>query len=596
MIRELAQGVSKRIKAQQYIQSTYTLVKELVENAIDAGASAVKVRIDECITVEDDGCGIEELEKVGIAGHTSKEQMSYYVLGCTDTDGCLHGFRGQALSSIADLCDLEIVSRAGERAFKRVFSSGAVEECARERGTTVRIAGLFRNCPVRRRINENSIKKDLARICMLVDAYRCVNRIHFSVFHNRKLVLNCSGHGGPAEYLAAEYPEHAQNCLVASNDLAELRMLPVAHRDARQMVFLGRRPVSSRRMLGAIKAEFGLYASGAPTFVLVIRGRGDVNVSVDKTEVILPDEDAIVAFLRSEISRFFSSEIHLDPPSRRTVPVDAMPSPARETSRMHVASAKAPETRMQRTEPREIEVLEIRETSVVPAEADSEESGELAPRVPDMPAESAGESFSRGAYSLFEHDEFVQPRISFSKEDFVRLRIVGQFNNGFIIAQLEREGRAYLVAVDQHAADEIRNFEAIRKTFLLKKQRTIVPVRLDLTPVEEMVVADNLELFSRHGFTVRNGMLETVPVYKNQVFGAKEFRELLDEARNEEREFGRVRDIVASKACRTSIMIGDALSMNEMRRVVASLAVLDAPWRCPHGRPTFMVLCESAET
>lgn len=646
MIQRLPGDVSKRIKAQQSVQSVYVVVKDLVENAIDAGCTWVRIRVDDSITVEDNGCGIDDLDKVGVEGSTSKDAMSYYVLGCVDmVEQQSYGFRGQALSAIAEMCDLEIVSRSTQpHALRKDFSTNTTTRCARERGTTVSVRNLFKNCPVRKSASEACLKKDLGRICSLIESYRCVNKVNFTLFHKRKVLLSCGGYTSPREYFASNYSAFAGKYMEVSNGMLEFLMLPVAVKDPRQLMFLEKRPICNKRILGAVRGEFNLYAEGNPTFVLVLKGHGDVNVSVDKSEVILADEPSILSLLKSEIGRFFSSEVLLESPSaggreaglgsrggdggrdgqKEAAPVvgsfSAPSSPGLSFLRPRQSSGTYPGERAGRIATRPFEdtgnssqasAPELPTESPRPSAEDTEslqndvEAGCEPPLSHSSPRSEPGQekenivvSKDIGAaaepHTFFRHDEAVQPKLSFSKEDFTRLRIIGQFNSGFIITKLEKDGKTYLVAVDQHAADEISNFEAIRKTFCLKKQRVIVPVSLGLTPIEEMVVGDNLELFEKYGFSVRDGMLETVPVYRNRVFGIKEFRELLEDVRNGE-EFGRVRSIIASKACRTSVMIGDVLSAADMERIVRGLAFLDRPWKCPHGRPTFMVVNESVE-
>lgn len=638
MIRKLPDETRRRIKAQQHVQGTYLIVKELVENAIDAGSTSVKIRIDGSIAVEDDGFGIDDIEKVGIEGNTSKEHMSYRVLGCIDTTSrTSHGFRGQALSSIADICDLEVVSRSKHSfALKKDFSSGAITECARERGTTVQVSNLFKNCPIRRSINESNMKKDLNRLCRLLESYSCVNEIHFTLFYKRKILLSCNGFGTPEKYFDSKYPDFIGRYLKVENKLMDLLLLPVSVKEMTQMVFFDRRPISSRKIMSTIKSEFNLYATGMPTFILVVKGTGDVNLSVDKSKAIFSDENAIVNLLKSEISRFLSSEVHLGMLGSGSLPTSrgesiqeidkklgnsgvhrafetTLTCHSRLTKLVDDAGVRtALQDIAEHTHSKSRPIMQERTTdSSIPSIPDDPNAGETVRSAeevkcgeePDVLASASsennvvkiGNSIKRSAYSLFEHDEYVQPKLRFRKEDFTKLEVIGQFNNGFIITKLERDKKTYLIAVDQHAADEIKNFEMIKSKFHLKKQRTIVPVSLSLTPIDEMTVNDHSELFNRNGFVVKHNMLETVPVYKNEVFGIGEFYEFLDDVKNGKYDFAKVRNIIASKACRTSVMIGDVLSMSDMRRIVGSLASLDRPWKCPHGRPTFMVLNETTE-
>lgn len=204
----------------------------------------------------------------------------------------------------------------------------------------------------------------------------------------------------------------------------------------------------------------------------------------------------------------------------------------------------------------------------------------------------------------------------FTQDRFLRLEIIGQFNLGFIIA---RDGDDLFI-IDQHAADEIYNFEQLHKTTTLNVQPLLAPLPLELSPEDELLVSNNLGIFKHHGLILqRDSSAEpghryslTSCVYSRTTsFGAEDVHELISVLREDltdasststttqagatqKRELlrkqayclTRIRAMLASRACRKSIMIGTALSPQEMRRVVDHLATLDRPWRCPHGRPT----------
>ena len=185
---------------------------------------------------------------------------------------------------------------------------------------------------------------------------------------------------------------------------------------------------------------------------------------------------------------------------------------------------------------------------------------------------------------------------SFKKVWFKELAIIGQFNNGFIIA---RFGTSDLFIIDQHASHEIFNFENLQKTTSLRAQRLIAPIVIPFSPDEEMEVAANLRVFERNGFLIdfdeeappgKKVRMVGRPESKDVLFGEDDVRELaalIHERGSTNMRPTRVRNMFASRACRMSIMIGDPLSMEQMQKVVRNLATLSAPWNCPHGRPTF---------
>ncbi|XP_063363286.1 mismatch repair endonuclease PMS2 [Cydia amplana] len=189
-----------------------------------------------------------------------------------------------------------------------------------------------------------------------------------------------------------------------------------------------------------------------------------------------------------------------------------------------------------------------------------------------------------------------------SQESFKKMIVVGQFNLGFIITQLEDD----LFIIDQHATDEIYNFETLQKTTELTSQKLVIPQQLELTGVNEQILMDNLEIFKKNGFTfeinedalpTKRVKLLTIPMSKNWIFGKEDIEELLFMLRESTSEYcrpSRVRAMFASRACRKSVMIGTALSKADMKVLVDHMAEIDNPWNCPHGRPTIRHLVNLA--
>lgn len=189
-----------------------------------------------------------------------------------------------------------------------------------------------------------------------------------------------------------------------------------------------------------------------------------------------------------------------------------------------------------------------------------------------------------------------------SKDSFKEMHIVGQFNLGFIITQLEDD----LFVIDQHATDEIYNFETLQRTTELTSQKLVIPQQLELTGVNEEILMDNIDIFKKNGFTfevnkealpTKRVKLLTIPMSKNWLFGKEDIEEMLfmlREAPTEHCRPSRVRAMFASRACRKSVMIGTALKKSDMRTLVDHMAEIDKPWNCPHGRPTIRHLVNLA--
>uniref|UniRef100_A0A8C5TN83 PMS1 homolog 2, mismatch repair system component n=1 Tax=Malurus cyaneus samueli TaxID=2593467 RepID=A0A8C5TN83_9PASS len=186
------------------------------------------------------------------------------------------------------------------------------------------------------------------------------------------------------------------------------------------------------------------------------------------------------------------------------------------------------------------------------------------------------------------------PQNLYSKEMFAKMEIIGQFNLGFIIAKLNSD----LFIIDQHATDEKYNFEMLQQHTVLQGQKLIVPQNLNLTAVNESILIENLEIFRKNGFdfvinedapVTQRVKLVSLPTSKNWTFGPQDIDELifmLSDCPGVMCRPSRVRQMFASRACRKSVMIGTALNVHEMRKLITHMGEIEHPWNCPHGRPT----------
>ncbi|ESN92320.1 hypothetical protein HELRODRAFT_157945 [Helobdella robusta] len=162
------------------------------------------------------------------------------------------------------------------------------------------------------------------------------------------------------------------------------------------------------------------------------------------------------------------------------------------------------------------------------------------------------------------------------------------FNMGFIISSLDDD----LFIIDQHASDEKFNFERLQRTVTLQSQKLIQPLALELTACNECTLLDNIHIFRKNGFEFvinrdacpsERVQLTSLPTSKNWAFGPQDGVMCRP---------SRIRQMLASRACRSSVMIGTALNHSEMRKLVDHMGEIDQPWNCPHGRPTIRHLID----
>lgn len=189
----------------------------------------------------------------------------------------------------------------------------------------------------------------------------------------------------------------------------------------------------------------------------------------------------------------------------------------------------------------------------------------------------------------------------FSKNSFKEMRVIGQFNHGFILAALQNGD---IFVVDQHASDEKANYERLMRDYEATPQPLVMAVPVAMDAHEVNLAMEHREALRHHGFNVQRGSDDTkllvcsLPVLPYDVVSAADVVELVQQLVQYgtiTRPLRAVWHSMATKACRSSIMIGTALTMKKMKQIVERLAELDQPWNCPHGRPTLRLLGNIAD-
>ncbi|ELA42343.1 uncharacterized protein VICG_00441 [Vittaforma corneae ATCC 50505] len=693
MIYRISDELSKLIKSQQYVHDSYIVAKELIENSLDAGSSRISVAITETsISVEDNGCGIEDLDLICKPGFTSKEDTSYRVLGISYSNSKFtHGFRGQALSAISEMCDVEITSRTSQKTLGlcKNYTTGRTEMKPREQGTTVKVENMFKRCPIRQQSNRKTIRKSLAKIINLIKAYLYVYPVYFKlVFNSCTLISECGDENTTDIAISKHGPVHFE----IRDEKFKFLLFPF-DKSSTQVIMIEKRVCKFERVSQLVSKIFEMYFAYPPTYILTLRDECDVNLSVDKTEVILRSSKYVENRIKSELDRYFALKLYI----RETSHIDEHCSTNEDVvqngdsltkstasdenknfevaSQMHMkTNTEAESTTFEgnKNHPEDTlngqsvfsinclkpentveyisaseqdkcnnidEELETLYRSHANTNADDAiglnddcgssnvkrsrheigsqicckthyDHGNIAintslddnnismfdsvicSSIGEVPTRRIQDDTTCSVYNFIKEESLGHSRLVFDKSDFKEMHIIGQFNQGFILCILKKGNSTFLIAVDQHAADEIYNFERLKCTFKLKKQRLLTPIQLEFSPIQRLLIEEHKQTLEDNGFVISENLLLSFPVYQGVFFSVEDFYSILDSISKGILVPEKFKNIMASKACRSSIMIGTSLSMKEMRRILDNLSVLDLPWNCPHGRPTFKVLCE----
>jgi len=562
-IRVLAPEVAARIAAGEVVERPVSVVRELLDNAIDAGATRITVEIEDgglaLIRVTDDGCGIspEQLEMAFERHATSK-------IAALDDLARVHtlGFRGEALPSIAAAGDLEIVTRVAAEpvGVLAVLVEGAVvrrQARPAPTGTSISVRDLFGRVPARRKFL-GAPGTEGRQVTVLASHYALAYPgIAFHVVLSGRRVLTTSGDGDIRHAFAAIYGAEMAAAMLNvsfSDEDCSIHGLcgpSSVHRGNRSAIslFVNGRWVQSRPLTFAVvdayqaQLPIGRYPVAAIHLGLP-DDAVDVNVHPAKAEVRFRDERAVGRAVRRAVSAALES-------SRPESWSGASPAAVL----AHPSSSAAPPSALRAPQPMQASL----ELSRMPA-----------------PAATA------------------PPQPHSQREVLPMLRVVGQLNATYLVC----EGPDGMYLLDQHAAHERVVYDRLMTRAASSEvavQPLLEPVLVELEPGMAATLLDHRDFLAQLGlesemFGERSALVRSVPAGFGTRDPATEFAQLLEKLASEQRvsdPFGRA---AATVACHSSVRAGMLLSMEEMRRLVEDLERTPAPRTCPHGRPTLIHL------
>jgi DNA mismatch repair protein MutL len=566
-IAVLPPDVAAKIAAGEVIERPASIVKELVENALDAGAQRISVDIEgggvRLIRVADDGHGLpaSDIATAFLRHATSKLRRPEELAAVTTL-----GFRGEALPSIAAAAEVELASRAeGAASGGRVLMrDGALRQQSAyggSRGTAVLVRDLFEAQPVRRKFLR-SAASEAAQIATLVGLYAIAYpEIAFTLTTDRRRSLTTTGDGDRREAVARVYNAETAAALLelqphnGPDDQGEsvtgLVSPPELTRANRNYIhcFVNRRLVQPRRIAFAIEAAYEslLPVGRHPIAILDLRlpaGEVDVNVHPTKSEVrFLHDREVQATVFRAVRQRLSA----MGAPRNLAASAGAVPTP------MPLWQAIAPEH----------------------------------PPLETLRMAGAGQSATVAA----------EPRPN-SRPGLPILRVVGQSGNLYIVA----EGWDGMYLIDQHAAHERVLYEQIlqrRHACEALPQGILTPFPVELTAVQEAALIEHREALLQHGFDLeafgpRTYLIRSVPALLRERDPGRALSDLLDDLVEPSGTAERPSLVTMTVACHAAVRAGKTLATEEMRELLRQLERCELPRTCPHGRPTMVHLSNEA--
>ena len=582
-IHRLSENVIGKIAAGEVIERPASAVKELVENSLDAGAKRISVDIAaggrQLIRVADDGVGMTEEDAcLSVERHATSKMRNPSDLFSIDT----LGFRGEALASIAAVSRLTIETfNGGEGGGTRVEVEGGIRthlgSIARDTGTTVTARSLFFNTPARRKFlrhMDTEARYITHCVSQLAVAYPGVA---FRVTHNDRLVLDLHS-GDRAKRISQVVAVDRALLLHAATDVdagaagrISVEVLAGSPETCqrsrtRQYAIVRKRPVNHRKLNSAVYDAFGslLPHNAHPVFALwldVDSRTVDVNVHPTKKEVHFSSEGDLVKAVKSVVRQALD-----------------VPEASAFTAAVRIDSTGEKPAYRESGEPGHGRVLEAPAEPFAPgADLDLDQlSLSLLPPARLEPADGEDKPLTQGEIDQLSASADSAP--------------MWQIHNKFIAASTS----GGIAIVDQHVAHERIRFEEVLENLDREQgtsQQLLLPLTLDLSPVEMVAFRDARHLFEKIGFGAREFgptslIVDSIPSGLRNWGDGAVFQEIISDLIEEkENRPSSQQALAASMACHTSIRAGDRLNQEEMRTLVQRLLKAREPFSCPHGRP-----------
>lgn len=590
-IKILPENIANKIAAGEVVQRPESVVKELLENAVDANSTSIELIVKQAgkslIQVCDDGSGMTEEEVLlSIRKHATSKITSMEDLESIKT----LGFRGEALSSIASVCQLEIKTETKESEVGTLLKIESETEIITEKvsapkGTCVAVKNIFYNIPARRKF----LKSDTTELKHIIDTFNRIALAHpeisFKFFNSDNLVFDYKK-GTLEERIEQVFADNMLDALILVNEETDYLTIkgylgkPAIFKKSKgeQFLFLNNRFVINKNINHAVFTAFEniLEKGDYPFFILFISldpKKVDVNIHPSKLEVKFDDERDIYNFVLSVIRKSIGTH-------------DLVPTMSftdSENGKEKLAFNPFQSVKQNDFSDRpDFSSRERRERTSVTDEEIDLVFGDLTKNI--FQSSNSGSSYENGINK-------VENRTEHSASNEVETTFLIQLHNKYILSQI----KSGLMIIDQHVAHERILYEKVLSRMeanLPFTQQLLFPIKIQFDLASYEILKELDPMISKLGFKIKYlpksyVIIEGVPDDIKSGSEEKLLREFITEYLNnqKEKQLEEKDNIAKSYSCKAAIKAGDKLSEKEMRLLIDQLFATTMPYVCPHGRP-----------
>lgn len=590
-IKILPDNLANKIAAGEVVQRPESVVKELLENSIDANSSSIELIVKQAgkslIQVCDDGSGMTEEEALlCIQKHATSKISSLEDLEAIKT----LGFRGEALSSIASVSQLEIKTKIRESELGTLLKVESDNEITTEKvsasdGTCISVKNIFYNIPARRKF----LKTDTTELKHIIDTFNRIALAHPDIsfrFYNSDNIVFDYPSGSLEKRIEQVFADNMMDALIPVNEVTDYLSIigylgkPSIFKKSKgeQFLFLNKRYVVNKNINHAVFAAFEnvLEKGDYPFFILFLSidpARVDVNIHPSKLEVKFDDEKDVYNFVLSVIRKSIGTH-------------DLVPTMAFETSESENEKLSFnPFTAVKQNDFTDRPVFNRRE----PREKTSVTDEEI-----DLVFGSLTKNIISGKEETTEQnlrDSNFDRQVERASSTDTETTTITQLHNKYILSQI----KTGLMIIDQHAAHERILYEkalARLEANMPFSQQLLFPIKIQFDLASYEILKELDPMVTKLGFRLKYLpksyiLIEGVPDDIKSGSEEKILREFISEYMNNQtqKQLEEKDNISKSYSCKAAIKAGDKLSEKEMRLLIDQLFATTMPYVCPHGRP-----------
>ena len=634
-IHLLPEDLINKIAAGEVIERPASIVKELLENSLDAAATIITIDIEhsgqDLIRVKDNGEGMDDLDaRNSVVRHATSKIQDIDDLFSINT----LGFRGEALSSIAAVSQFSLITKQKGKleGFNLVIEGGIIISSgivAAEQGTTIEARNLFYNTPARKKFLKTE-QVELRHIIDIATRYALNNpKVAFKLYHEGHLLLHSPSVDNLKDNIASIYgSDIAKDLIPIQYDSPDISIsgyiskpYHVRNDKSQQSLYVNGRWIKNEDLVTAIYDAYHslLFVNKHPVFVVSLKidpRRIDVNVHPHKAIIKIEQKALVGDALATAVKEAFQKN--------NLIPLVDIEADQQLAFRSALGSAggkqkyayeESKQTMLETEEDSSLQTTSLQTEHLMNDESPSESNPpELEERSQSFLKQELRDTFSENRLgskedilasqentsrtgitaSYSQQEQQTEPILQ--KEIYSKLpplKLLGQIHKTFFVA----ETVGGVLFIDQHAAHERVLYEEFMEQFLshsVDVQQLLQPEIIECSPLDTMLIMNNKQEINQLGFKLESFgnnvfQLKTIP----SIFGRTQPKEILLEIiatiQDGKSTISQLKEVIITRmACRAAVMAGEELSVYQMQQIINSLAMKKLPFTCPHGRPTII--------